>query len=226
MEADQPSPDDPSSIEDRPQDAYVAARLSSPSERPTKTLELSGLLGDSDRPGYRRLYFTKRLDYFAEFASADVVAVETVHTGQAPFIGLEATRVTLRRDATVNFTQVRSAAPVDEFDLDVRLGSEYGAASSPGLRLQTREPQTWCQVEGPDTIILWQTHDISYLAPPCTGGGQDKRPGGEPPDPPDGGQPPPPPRPPQPPHPTGVGHTCAAGCEDSTLNPHICPGDR
>jgi hypothetical protein len=223
MEANQPSPDDPSAIGDRPQDAYVAERLSSPSERPAKTLELSGLLGDSDRPGYRRLYFTKQLNYYAEFASADVLAVETVPKEQAPFIGLDATRVTLRRDATVSFTQVRSAAPVDEFDLDVRLAGEYGAAPSPGLMAQTRE---WLRCnQGPDTVILYETHDLSHMAPPCgIGGGDDRKPPGGPrePDPPGGGQPAPQPVP----HPTGAGHTCAAGCEDMTLNPHICTDQR
>jgi hypothetical protein len=153
MEDNNPSPDDPSGIGDRPQDAFVSERLTGPSERPAKTLELSGLLGDSDRPGYRRLYFTTQLDYYAEFASADVVAVETVPKDQAPFTGLEATRLTLRRDATVNFTQVRSAAPVDEFDLDVKLGREYGATPTPRLREQTVLGER-CP-GGTDTTIVW-----------------------------------------------------------------------
>lgn len=228
MEANQPSPDDPSAIGDRPPDAYVAERLSSPSERPAKTLELSGLLGDSDRPGYRRLYFTKQLDYYAEFASADVVAVETVSKEQAPFIGLEATRVTLRRAATVNFTQVRSAAPVDEFDLDVRLGSEHGAAPSPRL-MPGSNIAAGCATLVTDTVIIWATHDISHAAPPCgIGGGDDRKPpGGEhrEPNPPGGGhQAPHPPGGGQAPRPTGAGHTCAAGCEDTQL--HVCTAQR
>jgi hypothetical protein len=163
MVDENPSPNDPSGIGDRPQDAYVSERLTGPSEVPARTLELSGLLGDSDRPGYRRLYFTKQLDYYAEFASADVVAVETLPKGQAPFIGLEATTVTLRRDATVSFTQVASAAaPIDEFDLDVRLGREYGAAPTPGLQPQTRE--TVCG--GPDTVNL--TLRDTHLFAACT----------------------------------------------------------
>jgi hypothetical protein len=51
---------------------------------------------------------------------------------------LEATKVTLRRDAVVRFTHVRSAAPVDEFDLDLRLGPPGRVPGAlPG------EPQTW-----------------------------------------------------------------------------------
>ena len=157
-----PPPDDASGIGDRPQDAYVSERLSGPSEVPARTLELSGLLGDSDRPGYRRLYFTKQLDYYAEFASVDVVAVETVSKDQAPFIGLEATTVTLRRDAMVSFTQVTSAAPTDEFDLDVRLEREFGATPTEGLRPQTRE--LVCQA--PDTVII--TMRDTHLFGACT----------------------------------------------------------
>ncbi|MET8543071.1 hypothetical protein ABZW03_20820 [Kitasatospora sp. NPDC004799] len=112
----------PSGIGDRPQDDFVARNLGGPSERPARTLTLSGLLGDSDRAGYRRLYFNKQLDYYAEFASEDVLSVEDVGSDQPPFVGLDATEVTLRRDATVHFTQVETPAPVDDFDLDLRLG--------------------------------------------------------------------------------------------------------
>ncbi|MFD8751039.1 hypothetical protein ACFV0O_08655 [Kitasatospora sp. NPDC059577] len=111
-----------SGIGDRPQDDFVTRNLSDPSDRPPRTLTLSGLLGDSDRTGFRRLYFNKQLDYYAEFASADVLSAEDVGSDQPPFVGLDATKVTLRRDATVHFTQVAQATPVDEFDLDLRLG--------------------------------------------------------------------------------------------------------
>ncbi|MEV6977274.1 hypothetical protein [Kitasatospora sp. NPDC093806] len=122
-------PGGPSGIGDRPQDDFVARNLSDPSDRPAKTLTLSGLLGDSDRPGHRRLYFNKQLDYYAEFASDDVVSVEDIPSDQPPFVGLDATKVTLRREAPVAFTQVQTAAPVDDFDLDLRLGQ---AEAQPG----------------------------------------------------------------------------------------------
>jgi len=142
--------EDPSGIGDRPQDAFVAERLSSPTELPARTLILSGLLGDSDRPGFRRLYFNKQLDYYAEFASADVVSVTTVPKDQPPFVGLESTKVELRRDATINFTQVRAAVPMDEFDLDLRLSASRRAFVDP--MAQTWEAEcpgpTWgCQTE-------------------------------------------------------------------------------
>ncbi|MFD8783505.1 hypothetical protein [Kitasatospora sp. NPDC059599] len=130
----------PSGIGDRPQDDFVARNLSDPSERPPRTLTLSGLLGDSDRTGFRRLYFNKQLDYYAEFASADVLSAETVDSDRPPFVGLDATKVTLRRDATVHFTRVAQATPVDEFDLDLRLGPRR-AGTVPTK--QPAEPQTW-----------------------------------------------------------------------------------
>ncbi|MEU8926170.1 hypothetical protein AB0D10_35450 [Kitasatospora sp. NPDC048545] len=143
----------PSGIGDRPQDDFVARNLSDPSERPPRTLTLSGLLGDSDRAGFRRLYFNKQLDYYAEFASADVLSVETVDSDQPPFVGLDATKVTLRRDATVHFTQVAQAAPVDEFDLDLRLGqprrpgSPLGPATLPGPTFDGCRTEFGCPTE-------------------------------------------------------------------------------
>jgi hypothetical protein len=85
-------------------------------------LELAGFLGDSDREGFRRLYFTRDLDYYAEFRAEDVVELEEIPADKHPFIGEQASRVSLRRDATVEYTRTRTARPVDEFDLDVRLG--------------------------------------------------------------------------------------------------------
>ncbi|MFE6867705.1 hypothetical protein ACFVFS_14185 [Kitasatospora sp. NPDC057692] len=134
-------PGGPNGIGDRPQDDFVARNLADPSQRPARTLTLSGLLGDSDRPGYRRLYFNKQLDYYAEFASADVLAVEDVGSDQPPFVGLDATKVTLSRDATVHFTRVESAAPLDEFDLDLRLAQPRRTGTVPTT--QPSEPQTF-----------------------------------------------------------------------------------
>ncbi|PBC76051.1 hypothetical protein BX265_0749 [Streptomyces sp. TLI_235] len=108
----------------------MSERLTGPTEQPARTITLNGLLGDSDRAGRRRLYFNKQLDYYAEFDTSDVLSVKTVDTGEPPFVGLEATQVTLRRDATVQFTQVKRAAPVDDFDLDLRLGPPPGGRTS------------------------------------------------------------------------------------------------
>jgi hypothetical protein len=83
---------------------------------------LEGLLGDSDREGYKRLYFTRELDSYAEFRAEDVVFREPIPSEQPPMVGLDATRAGIRRDATIEFTRVRTPRPVDEFDLDVRLG--------------------------------------------------------------------------------------------------------
>jgi hypothetical protein len=81
-----------------------------------------GFLGDSDRQGLRRLYFTRDLDYYAEFRVEDIVEMASIPAEALPFLGDEATRVTLRRDTTIEYTRVRTARPLDQFDLDVQLG--------------------------------------------------------------------------------------------------------
>ena len=102
---------DPSDIAGRPADPFVIARVPNPADTPIRTLTLSGLLGDSDREGRRRLYFNTRLDYYAEFLNDDVIAVEDIAADQPPFVGLDATRVTLKRDAKVDMTFVPFPEP-------------------------------------------------------------------------------------------------------------------
>jgi hypothetical protein len=108
--------------EDLGQDPFVEKLRPEPSEPPKQVRVLEGLLGDSDREGYKRLYFTRELDHYAEFRTENVVFSEPIPSEQPPLVGLEATRVGIRRDATIEYTRVRAPRPVDEFDLDVRLG--------------------------------------------------------------------------------------------------------
>ncbi|WP_146607246.1 hypothetical protein [Spongiactinospora gelatinilytica] len=94
---------------------------------------MTGFLGDSDRPDHRRLYFTRALDYYAEFSTGDVIDMTTVARDEEPFRGEEATQVSLRRDAMVEFTRTRTGRPLDEFDLDVRFGRSRSGQCIPGL---------------------------------------------------------------------------------------------
>ncbi|HWC27364.1 MAG TPA: hypothetical protein VG474_12330 [Solirubrobacteraceae bacterium] len=107
----------------RSQDPRVEGRRPDPAGPPTPARTLLGFLGDSDRRGFRRLYFTRELDYYAEFRVDDVLHVEEIAPEQQPFVGEQATRVLIRRDATVEYTRTHTPRPVDEFDLDVRLAS-------------------------------------------------------------------------------------------------------
>jgi hypothetical protein len=125
--------DDQKSGAERPQDPLVERLRPDPSQPPQAVLTLAGLLGDSDRPGYRRLYFTRDLDYYAEFRTEDVLGTASIPPSEPPFLGDEATRLTLKRDAVVEYTRVRSPRPIDEFDLDVRLGRVGGSSgAAPG----------------------------------------------------------------------------------------------
>jgi hypothetical protein len=103
------------------QDPFVERLRPNPSEPPIPIRVLEGLLGSSDREGYWRLYFSRQLDNYAEFRAEDVVYSEPIPPDQHPFVGQQATRVGIRRDATIEYTRVRTPRPVDEFDLDVRL---------------------------------------------------------------------------------------------------------
>jgi hypothetical protein len=115
----------------RPQDPLVERLRPDPAQPAEPTKTLSGLLGDSDRPGSRRLYFTAELDYYAEFRVEDVIAYADIAADQPPFLGEPGTRVTLRRDAPVEYTHTQQAPPLDEFDLDVRLAGRPPAAAEP-----------------------------------------------------------------------------------------------
>jgi hypothetical protein len=110
------------------QHPFVGRLRPEPSQPPERVRVLEGLLGNSDREGYKRLYFTRELDYYAEFRIEDVVYSEPIPPDHPPLVGLDGTRVGIRWDAPIEFTRVRTPRPVDEFDLDVRL-----AASRRGL---------------------------------------------------------------------------------------------
>jgi hypothetical protein len=113
-----------------PQDPYVERLKPDPSQPSKRVVDLVGLPGNSDRAGYQRLYLTTKLDYYVEFLASDMVFSEAVAADQSPFPGHEATRVSVARDATIHYIWARSPQPVDEFDLDIRLGAPRPAAAA------------------------------------------------------------------------------------------------
>jgi hypothetical protein len=136
------------------QHPYVTRLKRDPASPAQRVRVLAGVLGDSDRTGYRRLYFSRELILYAEFRAEDVVYTEAVPSDQPPFVGLEATRVALRRDATIAFTRAKASQPVDEFDVDIRLG----AAQRRPLRVAPDEPETWeAECPGPSFFAPCET---------------------------------------------------------------------
>jgi hypothetical protein len=128
--SDPPGPDSGSN-----QHPYVERLRPDPASPPPQTLMIAGLPGNSDRPGFERLYFTRELNYYAEFRTDDVLFREVIASDTPPFVGLDVTRIALRRDATVSFTHERQHVPVDQFDLEVRLGQVgIGAPSAAPIR--------------------------------------------------------------------------------------------
>jgi hypothetical protein len=161
--------------EDLGQDPFVERLRPDPSRPPERLRILEGLLGDSDREGYKRLYFTRELDHYAEFRAEDVVFSEPIPPEQPPFLGQQATRVGLRREATVEYTRVRTPRPVDEFDLDVRLGAPGGlraGAEALPLTLPDERPATQVGNTCPPTgcPVTFMTCG-GWGCEPCPGGG-------------------------------------------------------
>jgi hypothetical protein len=112
-----------------PQHPLVEQRKPDPNQPAKRVLELVGLPGNSDRSGYQRVYLSTKLDYYAEFLDSDIVSTAPVPAAESPFHGYDATRVSIGRDATIHYVRVRSPQPVDEFDLDVRIGAPAAAAA-------------------------------------------------------------------------------------------------
>ena len=135
--------------EDLGQDPFVERLRPDPSQPPERLRILEGLLGDSDREGYRRLYFSRELDHYAEFRVEDVLFSEPIPPDQPPFLGQQATRVGLRREATVEYTRLRTPRPVDEFDLDVRLGAPRGLRAGAEALPLTWPHEAGCTGPGP-----------------------------------------------------------------------------
>ncbi|MFH8370596.1 hypothetical protein [Streptomyces sp. NPDC018031] len=112
------------------QDPFVEHVAPDPAEPAQRTVNLRGLLGKSDRKGFQRVYFSKDLDYFAEFKAEDVVFTEPISPEQPPFLGLDATSVNIKRDANVQYSRISEAGEApDEFDMDIRVGPETEAGS-------------------------------------------------------------------------------------------------
>src|SRR6516225_5877451 len=133
----------PGEPEGLPQHPLVHQLKPDPSQPAKRVINLTGLPGNSDRPGYQRLYLTTRLDHYAEFLTSDMVSSEGVPADQSPFPGHEATRVSVARDATIHYIRERSPQPVDEFDLDVRLGAPGSRRSGTGAACPHYLPTEW-----------------------------------------------------------------------------------
>jgi hypothetical protein len=128
----------PNAGKDLPQHPLVDSLRPDPSQPAKKTVVLIGLPGKSDRAGYQRLYLTTKLNYYAEFLVSGILSAETIPADKSPFPGHEATQVTIGRDANIQYISATSPQPVDEFDLDVRLGTPATAAAPIGI--PTRGP--------------------------------------------------------------------------------------
>ena len=77
-------PDGPEGL---PQHPRILRLNPEPSQPAKGIVYLVGLLGNSDRPGYQRLYLTTSLDYYAEFLTSDIVRSEAVPADRSSLAG-------------------------------------------------------------------------------------------------------------------------------------------
>jgi hypothetical protein len=126
---------------DLSQHSWVSRVKPEPGAPPVRVRRLAGIVGDSDRPGFRRLYFSPEFTFYAEFRADDVVYVETIPEDRPPFVGTEATRVAIRRDAQIDFVRSRTSQPVDDFDLDIRVGRAARARPRVAVEAETWEAE-------------------------------------------------------------------------------------
>jgi hypothetical protein len=117
----EPDKDDSAAAEALQEHPLVAGLRPDPAKSGPEVTEITGLPGDSPRPGFQRLYLTSTLDQHAEFAMADILYSTRIPIESSPFPGHTAVVVSIRRDAPVDYTWTGRAGEVDEFDLDVRL---------------------------------------------------------------------------------------------------------
>ncbi len=134
----------PSARNELPQHPLVDRLKPAPGQVARKVVTLVGLPGKSDRAGYQRLYLTAKLDYYAEFPISAMAHTEPTPADKSPIAGQEATSVTLARDATIQYTWATSAQPIDEFDLDIRLGAQGAVRATLGGTAHTCA-QTPCE---------------------------------------------------------------------------------
>jgi hypothetical protein len=154
--------------QDRPQDLYVTRNRPDPGQRPGSPRILQGLWGESDRPGYRRLYFTRALDVYAEFLADDVLSASDVGPERSPVLGEPATRVRLRGDALVDITRERRAETLSPFDIDLRIAGPITSAEL-DLRVSHMEPCLKGATPGDVICDSTQTCDTCFGDQTCAG---------------------------------------------------------
>ncbi len=133
---------------DEPQRDPYAERIERAGGTPGASL--IGLSGTSDRAGKERLYFSAKLDHYAEFDTEAVLDCRPIPLTQSSIPGLETTRVTLERDSRIDFTYSRTRDPVsDPFDIGLRAGGTEGGGHAPAPILdRTMNPSglPWCPI--------------------------------------------------------------------------------
>jgi hypothetical protein len=105
------------------QDPIVERLRPDPARPALRTTTLRGFLGHSELPDRQRIYFTRTLDYYAEFRSEDVVQITALPAEESPFPGEPASMVELPPGVTINYVRALVTQEKAPFDLDIRPAS-------------------------------------------------------------------------------------------------------
>jgi hypothetical protein len=149
-------------------DQLVDSLVPDPSQPPTPTVSLLGLLGRSAKENYWRLYFSTSLKRYAEFKEEDVLHSVKVPRALPPFVGMEATRVWIRADAEIEYTRHESRrvqakvlqgglaarSPIDEPDPTFSPVQGGLAAFTPIDPPDGTERLLWTPIDPPDGAEL------------------------------------------------------------------------
>jgi hypothetical protein len=159
---------EPGQAEQRPPDPFVDRNRPDPVQRPPSPRILQGLWGQSDRSGFRRLYFSRALDVYAEFRAEDVLETADIGPDESPVRGEPATRVTVRGDALVDITRERRAESLSPFDIDLKIGGRITSAEL--ANLSVLEPCLLGATPGDVICDSTQTCDTCFGQLTCPGG--------------------------------------------------------
>jgi hypothetical protein len=119
------------------QDAHVERLRPNPAEPPPKVLTLVGFLGNSERRGHKRLYFSAAMDHYAEIRDEDILHRGFIEAARSPFVGLESTRLTVKRSALIDYVRSFVAEAIDDFDIDIQVSPGVGSSSTHPLTANT-----------------------------------------------------------------------------------------
>jgi|SRR5215216_1556876 len=112
------------------EDAFVKELIHDPTQPTPPFGVFEGLLGKSPRRGYWRLYLDSELTRSLEFKEEDILAAITIPKEQSQ-LGLEGTKLWLKRDATIVHTMTKQMKVGEFFEVPESSITPFGSLAKP-----------------------------------------------------------------------------------------------